>query len=157
MDDNPFVGLRGELDYKLLESNRWRLDGVLGMEIYHYRDDAFGDDPFDSIPLPGGEIPLTDRTTAEKLLNLIELRTAEGLSLESAIARFRPRSTANRVDRKVEEWSRDARYEGRLFDAEDFDRFFGWFTDARDSIVNLLKENGIAAPPVVEPVFPESP
>ena len=54
MDDNPFVGLRGELDYTLLESNRWKLDGVLGMEIYHYRDDAFGDDPFDSTPLPGG-------------------------------------------------------------------------------------------------------
>jgi tetratricopeptide (TPR) repeat protein len=54
VDDNPFVGLRGRLDYSLHESNRWKLSGVLGMEIYHYRDDAFGVDPLESTPLPGG-------------------------------------------------------------------------------------------------------
>ncbi len=54
VDANPFVGLRGRADYQLRATNRWKLAGVLGMDIYHYRDDAFGVDPFASSPLPGG-------------------------------------------------------------------------------------------------------
>jgi tetratricopeptide (TPR) repeat protein len=54
VDANPFVGLRSRLDYTLHESKRWKVAGVLGMEIYHYRDDAFGIDPSVRPPEAGG-------------------------------------------------------------------------------------------------------
>jgi hypothetical protein len=55
--------------------------------------------------------------------------------------------------RKVEEASRDARYEGALFTSTDCQRFERWFLDARDHLVRLLKKQGFK-PPVVIPVPP---
>ncbi len=52
--NNPFVGLGSRIDCAVHESNRWELAGILGMDLNHYRDDAFGVDPLQSDPEPGG-------------------------------------------------------------------------------------------------------
>lgn len=56
--------------------------------------------------------------------------------------------------RKVEEWSRDARYEGRTFRDDEFRRFAGWFTTARDHFVRSLSNEGLSNIPNVDPVTP---
>ena len=56
--------------------------------------------------------------------------------------------------RKTEEWSRDARYEGRIFDAEEIRNLHRWFRTARDIFVELLRGNACQDVPVVEPVNP---
>lgn len=56
--------------------------------------------------------------------------------------------------RKIEEWSRDARYEGRQFDARiEVPRLHGWFITVRDHLACLLKGHGLAVPRI-EPVAP---
>jgi hypothetical protein len=54
--------------------------------------------------------------------------------------------------RYVEEWSRDARYEGRRFSGKDLERFYGWFIDARDKMLARLKAHGLTNLPVLDPV-----
>ncbi|MEZ4356244.1 MAG: tetratricopeptide repeat protein [Myxococcota bacterium] len=53
-DDNPFVGLGTGADYAIHDSERWTLSGTLGVDLHHYRDDAFGVRPGPSDPEPGG-------------------------------------------------------------------------------------------------------
>lgn len=49
--------------------------------------------------------------------------------------------------RKVEEWSRDARYEGRQFDAKsEIPRLHGWFESVRDHLARLLESHGLKVP-----------
>lgn len=52
--DNPFVGLRGRSAYAFVDRDRFTFGSALGLELYHYRDDAFGVDPMQSSPEPGG-------------------------------------------------------------------------------------------------------
>ena len=54
VSNNPFVGLRGRVDYTLLEADRSDLAAVLALDLYHYDEDAFGIIPSNSEPLPGG-------------------------------------------------------------------------------------------------------
>jgi hypothetical protein len=58
--------------------------------------------------------------------------------------------------RQVEEWSRDARYEGRLFTPDEVRRFHSHFITVRDGIVELIVKSGMAteAVPIAQPVFP---
>lgn len=56
--------------------------------------------------------------------------------------------------RKVEEWSRDARYEGRLFTQPEILRFHHWFKEARDQLVALLRKEEAGQVPVPDPVSP---
>ena len=56
--------------------------------------------------------------------------------------------------RKVEEWSRDSRYEGQTFAPPEISRFHSWFEDVRDHVVRLLRAHGIRDVPVVRPVDP---
>jgi hypothetical protein len=56
--------------------------------------------------------------------------------------------------RKIEEWSRDARYEGRLFDAKsEMPRFHEWFVAVRDHLCGLLEREGLR-PARIAPVDP---
>lgn len=54
--------------------------------------------------------------------------------------------------RKTEEWSRDARYEGRTFKVEEIRILHRWFKEARDIILGLLRKQVGGEVPVVEPV-----
>lgn len=55
--------------------------------------------------------------------------------------------------RKVEEWSRDARYEGRMFGAEEIEnRLHNWFKLVRDGVVSQLRKRGFEDAPEVESV-----
>ena len=56
--------------------------------------------------------------------------------------------------RKVEEASRDARYEGRLFAPPEIQRFHQWFQEARDQFVALLRKEGVTQIPNPDPVVP---
>jgi hypothetical protein len=56
--------------------------------------------------------------------------------------------------RKVEEWSRDARYEGRKFTVLEIDRFHGWFSHVRDRLADLIEAEGVAGVPRVPAVSP---
>lgn len=53
--------------------------------------------------------------------------------------------------RKLEERSRDARYEGRLFTSGELREAHRWFSEVRDKIVGLLKASGIQDVPSVDP------
>ena len=55
--------------------------------------------------------------------------------------------------RKAEEMSREARYEGRLFNAEDIRRFNGWYCSVRRHLVDLLKSAGVSVPSLKLTVF----
>jgi hypothetical protein len=54
VDDNTFAGVRGRLDYAMLDRGWLQLGPLLTSEVYHYDDDAFGVVPSNSEPLPGG-------------------------------------------------------------------------------------------------------
>src|SRR5438093_2301199 len=56
--------------------------------------------------------------------------------------------------RKAEEMSREARYEGRLFNAEDIRRFNGWYCSVRRHLVGLIKSAGVWVPSL-KPLGPE--
>lgn len=56
--------------------------------------------------------------------------------------------------RKVEEWSRDARYEGRTFDSTEFRRFESYYCAVRDHLFQLLVAEGLTSVPRVEVVRP---
>lgn len=64
---------------------------------------------------------------------------------------------AARPYRKVEEWSREARYEGRTFYSSEMERFHDWFELVRDQLTALLRAHGLKAVPVVNPVDPHNP
>jgi len=53
--------------------------------------------------------------------------------------------------RKLEERSRDARYEGRRFNPKEFAEGYGWFCEVRNKIVALLQAAGVANVVIVEP------
>lgn len=53
--------------------------------------------------------------------------------------------------RKLEERSRDARYEGRIFTPTEMAAALRWFDDVRDLVVGLLKTAGVANVPRVAP------
>ncbi|MCK6479496.1 MAG: hypothetical protein HUU06_06650 [Planctomycetaceae bacterium] len=53
--------------------------------------------------------------------------------------------------RKLEERSRDARYEGRRFTRPELIETIGWFAQVRDHLVGVLKEEGVEGIPVVDP------
>ena len=54
--------------------------------------------------------------------------------------------------RKLEERSREARYEGRKYDASEASQHARWFQEVRDGVVALLRSSGVANPPSVDPV-----
>lgn len=58
--------------------------------------------------------------------------------------------------RKIEEWSRDSRYEGRTFSSAEFARLHEWFVEVRDCLTSLLQAQGIEDVPVVLPVDPHA-
>ncbi len=45
--------------------------------------------------------------------------------------------------RKIEEWSRDARYEGRNFKQSELSRFAQWFSEVHGCLSALLKKEGV--------------
>lgn len=54
--------------------------------------------------------------------------------------------------RKIEEASRDARYEGRTFDIDYIrDRILPNFISVRDAMVNLLEQQGVINVPKIDP------
>jgi len=59
--------------------------------------------------------------------------------------------TITRSYRKLEERSRDARYEGRLFSAAELGEALRWYIDVRNRIVALLSAAGTANVPVADP------
>lgn len=54
IDDNPFVGLRGDLRWKLAELGILELSPFYRANLQHYQDDAFGLNPLASDPMAGG-------------------------------------------------------------------------------------------------------
>ncbi len=56
---------------------------------------------------------------------------------------------AFRSYRKVEEWSRDARYEGRTFPPAEMAAVHRWFVDVRDQVGGLLEAAGVRPVPRV--------
>ncbi|MGA2261370.1 MAG: hypothetical protein ABSH28_08035 [Acidobacteriota bacterium] len=54
--------------------------------------------------------------------------------------------------RKAEEWSRDARYEGRRFSSKEVERFLGWFKFVRQHVAGLLSTAGITNLPNIDSV-----
>jgi hypothetical protein len=53
--------------------------------------------------------------------------------------------------RKLEERSRDARYEGRKFTRSEMDEILRWFCDVRETLIHLLAGSGLANVPRVDP------
>jgi hypothetical protein len=53
--------------------------------------------------------------------------------------------------RKLEERSRDARYEGRLYSRIELDQACRWFSEVRDHVSSLLKLDGIQDMPAIDP------
>ena len=53
--------------------------------------------------------------------------------------------------RKAEEWSRDARYEGRHFGANEFRRYLKWFYDVHNHLGDLFEKAGITPPAAIAP------
>lgn len=53
--------------------------------------------------------------------------------------------------RKLEEFSREARYEGRRFSASELQMALRWFFDVRDHIDGLLHAAGVTTVPVIDP------
>jgi hypothetical protein len=56
--------------------------------------------------------------------------------------------------RKVEEWSRDARYGCRRFPQSDFHRLRGWFNDARDKMGSILRRDKSLTIPEIRSASP---
>lgn len=53
--------------------------------------------------------------------------------------------------RKLEERSRDARYEGRRFTRSELAETIGWFGQVRDHLAALLTREGVKNIPVIDP------
>jgi hypothetical protein len=53
--------------------------------------------------------------------------------------------------RKLEERSRDARYEGRFYASRELADCGRWFSEVRDAVVGLLRAMGVTQVPVVDP------
>jgi hypothetical protein len=53
--------------------------------------------------------------------------------------------------RKLEERSRDARYEGRRFKPAEMQEAYRWFCEVRDKLVDLLKKDGLASVESLDP------
>ena len=53
--------------------------------------------------------------------------------------------------RKLEEFSREARYEGRRFRQSELQTALRWFLDVRDHIDGLLHTAGVSPVPVIDP------
>ena len=53
--------------------------------------------------------------------------------------------------RRLEERSRDARYEGRRFSCQELGQARSWFLEVRDHLVQLLESGGVKAAPGVDP------
>ena len=53
--------------------------------------------------------------------------------------------------RKLEERSRDARYEGRLFSTDELKQAVRWFVDIRDCVIGLLRAGGVVKIPTIDP------
>ena len=56
--------------------------------------------------------------------------------------------------RKAEEWSRDARYEGRRFTVVEKARFLGWFNAVRSCVIQLLTSEGVTDLPRIDRILP---
>ena len=54
VSDNPFVGMRGRVAWRLFEIGAFHVSPVYSADIHHYRDDFFGVDPVQRDPEPGG-------------------------------------------------------------------------------------------------------
>ncbi len=54
ISENPFVGIRGELRWKLAELGVFEFSPFYRAEVFHFRDDAFGVDPLQEKPDAGG-------------------------------------------------------------------------------------------------------
>jgi hypothetical protein len=52
--------------------------------------------------------------------------------------------------RKAEEWSRDARYEGRRFSSQEMKRFLEWFQSVRQHVASLLSTAGVTGLPDID-------
>ena len=59
--------------------------------------------------------------------------------------------------RKAEEWSRDARYEGRRFGRDELKRYLGWFASVYDHLGALLQNEGVPAGTGTDPSSEELP
>lgn len=55
--------------------------------------------------------------------------------------------------RKLEEWSRDARYRGRSFDRAEAERAGEWFLEARDYILGEMRRAGRTKLPILDPLW----
>jgi len=53
--------------------------------------------------------------------------------------------------RKAEEWSRDARYEGRVFSRQELVRFGTWFNEVHTRVCKLLTATGLSVPSAIDP------
>lgn len=53
--------------------------------------------------------------------------------------------------RKAEEWSRDARYEGRSFTYDEMTRYLDWFGKVYDHTAMLLENEGVSMPASADP------
>ena len=56
--------------------------------------------------------------------------------------------------RRVEDLSRDARYEGRSFDDRDFEELHEDFRSVRDAVLPLLRQAKVPNVPTLEPLMP---
>ncbi len=54
--------------------------------------------------------------------------------------------------RKAEEWSRDARYEGRRFSSKEMERFLEWFQSVHQHVSGLLAAAGVTGLPNIDSV-----
>ncbi len=54
ISENPFVGIRGDVRWKLAELGVFEFSPYYRAEVFHYQDDAFGVDPLQDTPLAGG-------------------------------------------------------------------------------------------------------
>jgi len=54
IDANPFVGARGELRWRFAPSGVLEVASFYRAELYHFQDEAFGIDPLQDAPAPGG-------------------------------------------------------------------------------------------------------
>jgi hypothetical protein len=53
--------------------------------------------------------------------------------------------------RKLEERSRDARYEGRMYSRDELNQAYRWFCDVRDHISKLLRTDGVGDITLIDP------
>lgn len=55
-----------------------------------------------------------------------------------------------RTYRKIEEWSRDARYEGRYFTNDELKRYLQWFEEVHKHLGELLQEATLVQPASID-------